>query len=114
MTHVKMGSGVVIIGVGSCVTNQVWNNDWRWSHVVTKWDKRWLARKPENPDYFKGGARLAVIANQKLSGDPFRGCVERRIMREGELSSDLETRAASAAIENAGIDKKEIGVLLGF
>lgn len=110
----KKGSGVGVIGVGSCLPSQVRTNDWWPSHVVEKWDKRWLARKPENPDDFEGGARLAVIANAKLAHDPFRGGMERRVLAENEQSSELETRAARAAIENAGIDKNEIGALLGF
>lgn len=105
---------VGILGVGSYLPAEVRTNDWWPKSVVEKWDKRFLSRKPENPDDFTGGARLAVIANAKVASDPFRGCVERRVMADGELASNLETRAARAAIENAGIDPKEIGLLLSF
>jgi len=105
---------VGILGVGSCLPDQIRTNDWWPKSVVEKWEKRFLARSPEKPEDFTGGARLAVLANAKVADDPFRGAIERRVMADNECSSDLETSAAREAIANAGIDPQEIGLLLGF
>src|SRR5262249_58692574 len=43
---------------------------------------------------------------------PFQGCKGRRFLPEGMLSSDMERIAAERAIERAGIDRREIGLVL--
>jgi 3-oxoacyl-[acyl-carrier-protein] synthase III len=49
---------------------------------------------------------------ETLENDPFQGAKERRVMPEGMKASDMELRAATDAIARAGIDAREIQLLL--
>lgn len=110
----KRATSVGILGLGSCLPEAVRTNDWWPRSVVERWEKKALGRSPEDPSGLPAGARLAVAANASLAKDPFKGAIERRVMAEGERASDLETKAASQAIERSGVDPNEIDLLVGF
>ncbi len=58
------------------------------------------------------GMKRVVAATAALENDPFQGAVERRVMPEGMLASDMELRAANEAIERSGIDRRQIQLVL--
>jgi 3-oxoacyl-[acyl-carrier-protein] synthase-3 len=60
------------------------------------------------------GNKRVLRALESLRDDPFQGAVERRIMPDGAPASDMEHRAAEAAIADAGIDRGEIGLVLCY
>jgi 3-oxoacyl-[acyl-carrier-protein] synthase-3 len=51
---------------------------------------------------------------KQLAVDPFQGGKERRAMAPGGLSTDMDTAAAREAIQRAGIDPKEIDLVMGY
>lgn len=106
---------VGIVGVGAYMPPDVRTNDWWPESVVATWMKR----REDNRQKHQGtgalvspGMRRVLQVLEDLKDDPFQGAKERRIMLEGMLPSDMELIAAEQAIERAGIDPREIGLLL--
>ncbi|MBX3193261.1 MAG: hypothetical protein KF819_40125 [Labilithrix sp.] len=88
-------------------------NDWWPESIVSGWmEKRAAAtRAPEQAVTSVGTAKI-LREMAALHEDPFQGAVERRVMDAGMQACDMEVRAAEEAIARAGIDRREIDLLL--
>ncbi len=110
----KSNSNVGILGVGAYLPPEVRTNAW-WPESITRaWTEKRAAgraKRPEAKPATEGMARV-MAATEAMKDDPFQGSRERRVMPEGMRSSDMELRAAKEAIERAGIDPQEIGLVL--
>ncbi|HSK00693.1 MAG TPA: 3-oxoacyl-[acyl-carrier-protein] synthase III C-terminal domain-containing protein [Kofleriaceae bacterium] len=105
-----MTTNVGIRGLGVFLPPEVRRNDW-WTpeHVA-----RWMAerRAGARPEPRTAGEALVARAMAAQARDPFLGTVERRVM-PGDMSAlDMEERAARAAIARAGVDLRDIDLLL--
>lgn len=95
-------------------TNDFWGDDWRERYtsrvqadVTAGVDKAVQdGRADVDPEVARGTTRWAH--------DLFRGAYERRVMREDELSSEMETAAAERAIARAGIEKSAVDAYYGY
>jgi 3-oxoacyl-[acyl-carrier-protein] synthase-3 len=109
---------VGILGLGSYLPPVVRRNDWWSPRVVETWVEKQEIRSlsPHEREAMMSkltpGQRRVVAANEALAADPFRGSLERRIMPDDMLSSQMETVAAENAIRDAGIDKAEIDLVI--
>lgn len=112
MQHNNVG----FVGVGAYLPPEVRKNDWWPDHVVARWIEKRDAGRAKHaggvPQAMSEGVLRVVRAMHELGHDPFQGAVERRVMPEGMRSSDMELHAAREAIAAAGIDPKEIGLVL--
>ncbi len=108
-------SAIGILGVGASLPTEVRTNDWWKPEVVARWMEgraRQLAALRDAPEpSSEGGARVhrAIL---ELGGDPFQGSRERRIMPPGATSYDLEEAAARDALDRAGVQPREIDLVL--
>lgn len=109
-----MKKSVGIVGLGTYLPPDVRKNDWWPESVVAKWMERRAAPLTDKVRVDPGtpGSRLVAEAMTALRTDPFHGARERRVLKDGMKASDMEVEAARAAIANAGIDPKEIGMVL--
>lgn len=104
-----------IHSIGIYLPDEVRTNNW-WPESVraqwgTKLDAR-LDRPAGSTEEVASGVKMLLDAMAEYRNDPFKGAIERRVMPEGMLTSEMELRAAELAIERAGIAREEIGVLL--
>lgn len=110
---------VGIWGVGAYLPPIVRKNDWWPEEIVEQWREK-AARNLVRPDRDEDdpdnteGVRRALEAMSAFKDDPFKGAVERRVMPDTMFSSEMEVAAGRDAIERAGIDKSEIGLLLTY
>jgi 3-oxoacyl-[acyl-carrier-protein] synthase III len=111
--------GVGILGVGAYLPEQVRTNDWWPPEVIARWEQQASAGlvKPlsaqEGPPPTEG-IRMALEAMKALRDDPFKGTVSRRIRPDDMLPSFMETRAAEEALARSGVDRGEIGLVIGY
>lgn len=107
-----------IHGIGVYLPEDIRTNDFWPPSVIQAWEEerqRSMMRAAAAPtDNLSPGARLALGAFAKLSADPFQGSRERRIMPDEMLTSDMELIAAQRAIEDSGVPKSEVGLLLSY
>jgi 3-oxoacyl-[acyl-carrier-protein] synthase-3 len=98
-----------IVGkIGVFLPEEVRRNDW-WSAEIVE---RWKTSPPtDNPVVATQEGRV-MEALRALASDPFAGSVERRVMPDSMLASDMEIAAAQQALTWAGIDKQDVGLLL--
>jgi len=114
-----MKTEIGILGIGTYLPPTVRKNDWWPEHIVESWradqQAKNLARaEREVTDPPTAGAKLTFESMQAFADDPFKGAVERRVMADGMTSSDMEFAAAEEAIRQAGVDRKDIDLLLVF
>src|SRR5262245_53569096 len=101
-----------LLGIATYLPPQTRHNDW-WPRATVE---RWRATRGAPPPPAPGGLTpamqrvLAAMAEQAV--DPFQGVVERRVLPDGMASSDMELDAAQRAMARAGVDRREIDVLL--
>jgi 3-oxoacyl-[acyl-carrier-protein] synthase-3 len=110
-------SNIGILGIGTYLPPEVRKNDWWPESTVAQWMEKRIAGRAKHvgdaPMNAPGAARvLAAVA--KTENDPFQGAVERRVMPDDMLASDMELRAANEAIARAGVALDEIDVLLCY
>lgn len=107
--------GAGILGIGVYLPETIRRNDWWPDHVVSKWkDKAMHRRADEVPLARTPGVEAALRAMAELHDDPFGGSVERRVMKDDELSSDMEIVAARRALESAKVAASEIDAIISF
>lgn len=107
---------VGILGVSAYLPPHVRKNDYWSESTIQTWrdkasrraEKLIAALEAENTD----GARRTLTALATLATDPFQGAIERRVIPDDMTASEMEVIAAREAIERAGIDKSEIGLVL--
>ncbi len=114
-----MGTAVGILGVGTYLPEVVRKNDWWPASIVAKWEEKLAVKKerrsaegaaPELPP----GAAEVIAALARYADDPFKGGLERRVMSNDMLPSDMEVAAGKNALERAGVRPSEIDLLLVF
>lgn len=106
---------VGIYGIGVHLPEEVRTNDYWPEEIYTKWWKSSGGKldRPEN-DEVSGEARSLVQEMMaRYRDDPFKGSRERRIMGPDEQTTDMEIRAAFAALDAAGISTTDVDILLG-
>ncbi len=108
---------VGILGVGIFLPEEVRKNDWWPEHIVDTWRENRQAKnlaraERESVDPPTEGVRETFEAMQKYADDPFKGCVERRVMPSGMRPSDMEIAAARDALARSGVPLEEVDLLL--
>jgi len=103
---------VGLLGVASYLPEIRRTNDWWPDETVQRWRETPRLRPPlQDGEPTPAMARvLAAMAQQDF--DPFQGVTERRVLPDDMSSVDMEVRAGQLAIERAGIDRREIDLLL--
>lgn len=112
MKRTKVG----VYGVGAFLPETVRTNDWWPDEVVAKWGGTHngrLDRPPEGPEELETeGGRMVLEAMKKYRADPFKGSRARRVMADGWKASDMEMKACTQALENAGLVAGDVDMLL--
>ncbi len=108
---------VGVIGVGVYLPDEVRENDWWPDNVVQGWQqkneetkKRLCAQNSSAPQ--SDGQRLIQAALSELLDDPFRGSLQRRVMPQNMVTSDMEVFAAEDVLRQTGVSADEVGILL--
>jgi 3-oxoacyl-[acyl-carrier-protein] synthase-3 len=96
-----------ILGIGVYLPDEVRRNDWWPAEVV----ERWKGPRPNDPVAATEDGRVSE-AIRELASDPFGGAIERRVLPEGMSAADMEIAAARRALSSAGLDAKEVDLLL--
>lgn len=109
-----MKSSAGIYGIGVYLPEQIRTNDWWSREIIESWTERASAKldRAAAPEEDVETTRIVLEEMGKLRGDNFKGSRERRIMPDGMLTSQMEHIAAKRAVEAAGIDAQEIGLVL--
>ena len=116
-----MATNVGIHGIGIYLPEEIRRNDWWPAAVVDSWRQKREQRLPSISKIVEGdGATEAAGSNAaavmaaigEYAGDQFQGSVERRVAPDSMTASEMEVRAASDAIERAGVRADEIGFVL--
>ncbi|MBK8254297.1 MAG: hypothetical protein IPK82_16715 [Polyangiaceae bacterium] len=105
-----------ILGCGSFLPRTVRKND-HWPREFVERDE--TRRKRDIVDIQRTAAGDAVAIAKELAegaaayeGDPFRGAVERRVIGEDMLVSDMESMAARRAISASGLAPDDVDAML--
>lgn len=102
-----------IHGLGVYLPDEVRTNDFWPKEVVEKWTEK-LTNRPAPPPP-KNEAEAVIYAElARRADDPFGGSVERRVMADDMEVSDMETAAARAALDDAGLEPGDIDLLLVY
>ncbi|EDM79636.1 3-oxoacyl-(acyl-carrier protein) synthase [Plesiocystis pacifica SIR-1] len=103
-----------IVGIGTYLPEQVRHNDYWSPELVAGWRGRvgfdnWSEDRIAalNP-----GQRAVLTAVQPFLSDPFRGCLTRRVKDPGVSSPDMQAAAAKQALERAGVEPGQVGVVI--
>lgn len=101
---------ITIKGIGVFLPETIRKNDY-WSRDITD---RWMAGRakqtPPSPETPAMERTLEYMA--ALASDPFQGAIERRVMDESMLPSEMEASAARDAMSRAGFAADEIDFVL--
>lgn len=107
---------VGILGLGVYLPPDVRRNDWWRPEIVATWADRVGHRAtsgtPDDASTLPLGARRTLEAMNEYARDPFRGAVERRVMRADTTVSEMEAHAAREALARADVDVAEVDVVL--
>jgi 3-oxoacyl-[acyl-carrier-protein] synthase-3 len=100
-------SGVGFLGIGVGLPETVRTNDF-WADRLASQPTDFLAIH-DRPDVSREATAAMARAG---AGDPFGGSKLRRVIADDEDPSDLEARAALAAIADAGLSPRDIDLVL--
>ena len=90
-------------------TNDFWYE--KYPEIVAEAEKRiWFWKKPA--DWLEGGSEAFNRAMEPYLGDPFRGARQRRRLEPNGTSLELEADASRQALAAAGLEPKDIGLLI--
>jgi 3-oxoacyl-[acyl-carrier-protein] synthase-3 len=106
-----------ILGIGSYLPPDVRTNGWWPKHVVASWEEKQQIKALTRAErdalaHLTPGQRRVLLESEALADDPFRGAVERRVMPETMLASQMETWAAEKALDDAKVPRDQIDLLL--
>lgn len=105
-------TAATILGLGVWFSDSIREND-AWPRAFherrASRAERDLSRIEPAPDGF--GAIMARHAARHAE-DPFRGAIRRHVADEGVAPSEAEARAATLALQDAGVDPREIDLVL--
>jgi 3-oxoacyl-[acyl-carrier-protein] synthase-3 len=108
-----MEQSIGLKSVGVSVPDRVLTNDhWRRHHpqLVSEAEERiWMWKKPTQ---WTEGSEAFNREMAPYVKDPFRGAMERRFLKPGESSLTLEVKAATDAIEAAGLEPEDVDLLI--
>lgn len=111
-------TAVGILGLGTWLPEPVRTNAWWSEAVVGRWKQKLETTLPRTLELKARaeteGVRAALSAILELSPDPFQGGLERRVLPESLQSSDMEAAAAQRALAAAGVEARDIDVLLTY
>ena len=82
----------------------------KYPDVVAEVESKALARLWKGAEHAE--KNLFSQEMQPYLRDPFRGAVERRVLGPGETALSLETRAATDALKAAGVEAKDIDLVI--
>ncbi|MEM7156545.1 MAG: 3-oxoacyl-[acyl-carrier-protein] synthase III C-terminal domain-containing protein [Myxococcota bacterium] len=99
-----------ILGLGKFLPPDVRRNDWWPKATVDKWRQRMRMAATQEP--VDDDARRVMEAQLEYADDPFSGAVERRVMSPDMNASDMEIAAARAALDDAGVDARDIDLVI--
>ena len=108
-------TAVGIIGLGTYLPEHVRTNAWWPADEVARWHDRMAHRatQPAPPSAgLTSGARRTLAAMARYGDDPFRGAIERRVMDPTMTTSEMEARAARAALAAADLAPGEVDAIL--
>lgn len=109
-------TNIGVLGLGTYLPDEVRTNGWWPENTVDAWIAKRAAAPAAPPLRFgetlSPGALRVIGAMAELKDDPFQGTRERRVIAGEDEASDMEREAAKRAIVNAGIDPKEIDLVL--
>jgi 3-oxoacyl-[acyl-carrier-protein] synthase-3 len=108
---------VGVLGTGIFLPPQVRKNDWWPDSTVQHWRERSGAgvlsgSAPEEPGMATEGIRRVTQAMLAVRDDPFKGAVERRVMSQGMVTSDIQVAAGKEALSRAGIAPESVTLVL--
>ena len=101
--------------VGMYLPPVIRKNDWWSDDLIQSWQAKpppAMRKPPEGEPPPTPGMVKALGAMAALAKDPFKGALERRVMAEGMVTSDMEAEAAKDAIARAGIAADQIDLIL--
>jgi 3-oxoacyl-[acyl-carrier-protein] synthase-3 len=107
---------VGVHGVGLYLPPEIRRNDWWPEETVRNWrvksGESLVRPRQDREDPATPGAQAVIRGMADVKDDPFRGAVERRVMPQGMVTSDMEAAAARDALARAGLEPGEVGLLL--
>jgi 3-oxoacyl-[acyl-carrier-protein] synthase-3 len=111
-----MDNNLGILGVGVYLPPIIRKNDFWPQRTVDEWKAnkaQGLTRAQAQPeDPLSDGMRVTLQAMAEYRHDPFEGAVERRVMPDDMLTSEMEMHAAREAIAQSGIDPGAIDLVI--
>lgn len=107
-----MTTGVGILGLGVYLPPEVRRNEWWAPELVERWMAERRASGGAPPEAQTEGERRVLQAMLAQTYDPFQGTIERFVMPTGMSLHDMEEQAAQAALAHAGIDRRDVDLLL--
>lgn len=108
-------TAVGVLGLGTYLPPEIRTNDWWPADAVESWRAeltRVKAAIEAAPPAPTEGARRALAAQAAACDDPFDGARERHVLAPELPSTDMEEPAARLALARAGVDAREIDVLM--
>lgn len=104
-----------IVGIGSWLPDQVRRND-AWPASFAQRDHAEGERTFNDIPPSEDPISAAILARDLMleAHDPFLGAVERRVADAGVSAAEAETRAARAALEDAGIPGSRVDLVLSY
>lgn len=81
----------------------------KYPDIVAEMESKALARLWKQRE---GEDNLFSLEMQRYVGDPFRGCVERRVLGPGESALTLELKAATDALKAANMEPSDIDLVI--
>ncbi len=102
------------MGIGSSLPPTIRTNDYWPESVLERWRQKNMHAVEAAAIEITPGVQSALDAMARYKNDLFNGAIERHIMADGQLSSEMETEAAKRAIADAAIDKSEIDAVFSF
>lgn len=100
-----------IAGIGTYLPPTVRTNAWWPEETVARWVEERPARPPLPPELTPSMRRVLEAMSQQTL-DPFQGSVERRVLQDDQSALDMEAEASRRALQAAGVDAREVGLLL--
>lgn len=112
----KSGERVGILGVGSYVPEPVRKNDWWPAEFTARFQSR-RQGDVTSPEVLLSRAKTPAQRVQfthmlETFNDPFRGCVERRVLESERSPSFMEIEAATKALKHSGMDPADIDTII--
>ncbi|MEZ4368764.1 MAG: 3-oxoacyl-[acyl-carrier-protein] synthase III C-terminal domain-containing protein [Kofleriaceae bacterium] len=110
----KSRTNVGIAGLGIHLPSVIRTNDWWPPAVVKSWEARKGQReqqRTESPEMPPGG-ELVTEAMARYDADPFEGAIERRVMPDDQMPTDMQIAAGRTALASAGVAPQDVDFLL--